>query len=75
MWGARGSFLPAAAMVVMVVLGSWLIGHLSLQYRNCFYFQRNQFDFQSKYLDWSKFYSSCPDRADKILAILYLDQI
>ncbi len=26
MWGARGLFLPAAAMVVMVVLGSWSLG-------------------------------------------------
>jgi hypothetical protein len=30
MWGARGPFLPAAAMVVMVVDGScWLLGRVS----------------------------------------------
>ena len=28
MWGARGSFLPAAAMVVMVAVGSWLLRHV-----------------------------------------------
>jgi hypothetical protein len=29
LWGARGPFLPAAAMVVMVVVGSWSLGHVS----------------------------------------------
>ena len=29
MWGARGSFLPAAAMVVMVAVGGWSLGHAS----------------------------------------------
>jgi hypothetical protein len=29
MWGARGSFPPAAAMVVMVAIGSWSLGHTS----------------------------------------------
>jgi hypothetical protein len=29
MWGARWSFLPAAAMVVMVAVDSWLLGHVS----------------------------------------------
>jgi hypothetical protein len=29
MWGARGSFPLAAAMVVMVAVGSWLLGHSS----------------------------------------------
>ncbi len=29
MWGARGPFLPAAAMVVMVVVGSWSLGRVS----------------------------------------------
>jgi len=29
MWGARGSFPPAAAMVVMVAVGSWSLGHIS----------------------------------------------
>jgi len=29
MWGARGSFLPAAAMIVMVAVGSWSLGHVS----------------------------------------------
>ena len=29
MWGTRGPFLPVAAMVVMVVVGSWLLGHVS----------------------------------------------
>jgi hypothetical protein len=29
MWGARGSFPPAAAMVAMVAVGSWLLGHVS----------------------------------------------
>ena len=30
MWGARGSFPPAAAMVVMVAVGSWSLGHVSI---------------------------------------------
>jgi hypothetical protein len=29
MWGARGSFPPAAAMVVMVAVGSWFQGLVS----------------------------------------------
>ncbi len=31
MWGASGPFLPAAAMVVvvMVVVGRWSLGHIS----------------------------------------------
>jgi hypothetical protein len=29
MWVARGSFPPAAAMVVMFAVGSWLLGHVS----------------------------------------------
>jgi len=29
MWGARGSFPLAAAMVVMVAVGSWSLGHSS----------------------------------------------
>jgi hypothetical protein len=29
MWGARGSFPLAAAMVVMVAVGSWSLGHVS----------------------------------------------
>jgi len=29
MWGARGSFPPAAAMFVMVAVGSWSLGHIS----------------------------------------------
>ncbi len=29
MWGARGSFPPAAAMVVMVAVGTWSLGHVS----------------------------------------------
>jgi len=29
MWGARGSFPTAAAMVVMVAVGSWSLGHVS----------------------------------------------
>ncbi len=29
MWGARGSFPPVAAMVVMVGVGSWLLGRVS----------------------------------------------
>jgi hypothetical protein len=29
MWGARGSFPPAAAMVMMVAVGSWSLGHVS----------------------------------------------
>jgi hypothetical protein len=29
MWDAKGPFLPAAAMVVIVVVGSWLLGHVS----------------------------------------------
>ena len=29
MWGARGPFSPAAAMVVMGVVGSWSLGHVS----------------------------------------------
>ena len=29
MWGARGSFLPSAAMVVMVAVGRWSLRHVS----------------------------------------------
>jgi len=29
MWGARGSFPPAVAMVVMIAVGSWSLGHIS----------------------------------------------
>jgi hypothetical protein len=29
MWDARGSFPPAATMVVMVVVDSWSLGHVS----------------------------------------------
>jgi hypothetical protein len=29
MWGARGPFLPAVAMVVMVVVGNSSLGHVS----------------------------------------------
>ncbi len=29
MWGARGPFRPAAAMFVMVVVGSWSLGRIS----------------------------------------------
>ena len=28
-WGAREPFLPTAAMVVMIVVDSWLLGHVS----------------------------------------------
>jgi hypothetical protein len=30
MWGARGSCPPAAAIVVMVAVGSWSLGHISI---------------------------------------------
>jgi len=30
MRGARGPYLPAAAMVVMVIVGSWLLGDVSI---------------------------------------------
>jgi hypothetical protein len=29
MWGARGSFPPSVAMVVMVAVGRWWLGHVS----------------------------------------------
>ena len=29
MWSARGPFPPAAAMVVMFVVGCWSLGHIS----------------------------------------------
>jgi hypothetical protein len=29
MWDARGSIPPAAAMIVMVAVGSWSLGHIS----------------------------------------------
>ena len=30
MWGARGPFLPEATMAMMVIIGSRLLGHVSL---------------------------------------------
>ena len=38
MWGARGSFPPVAAMVVMVVAGSWSLAGAHLYSRNFNFF-------------------------------------
>jgi hypothetical protein len=66
MWGARGSFPPAAAMVVMVAVGSWSLGHVSTVGIVCVFYGINLF-FGHKYLCQHKIYSPCPDRVDKFI--------
>jgi hypothetical protein len=67
MWGARGSFPPAAAMVVMIAVGSWSLGHSSTVGIVYVFYGINFF--WHKYLCRHKIYSPCPDRADKIYSI------
>jgi hypothetical protein len=71
---ARGPFLAAAAMVMEVVLGRWLLVAWCLHQdkphsRN----SRNlpsQDIFCLKYLGWSKFYLQCPVTLNRICSIL-----
>jgi len=68
MWGARGSFPPAAAMFVMVAVGSWLLGHVSTVGIVTVFYGINLF-LGHKYLCQHKIYSPCPDRADRFYSI------
>jgi hypothetical protein len=60
MWGARGQFPPAVAMVVMFVLGRWFTS-AHIYFWNSTYFLQNKNVLGLNYLDWSKIYSACPD--------------
>jgi len=68
MWGARGSFPPAAAMVVMVAVGSWSLGHVSTVGIVCVFYGINLF-VGHKFLRQHKIYSPCPDRVDRFYSI------
>jgi hypothetical protein len=68
MWGARGSFPPAAAMVVMVAVGSWSLGHSSTVGIVYVLYSINLFFGINIYAS-IKIYSPCPDRANKIYSI------
>jgi len=74
MWGARGSFLPAAAMVVMVAVGSWLLGYVSTVGIMSVFFSINLF-FGHKYLCQHKNYSPCPDRADRFILFVNIPRL
>jgi hypothetical protein len=69
MWGARWSFLPAAAMVVMVAVGSWLLGHVSTVEIVYVFYGNNLFFGIIKNIYQHKFHSPCLDRADLIYSI------
>jgi len=66
MWGARGSFPPAAAMVVMVAVSSWSLGHVSTVGIVTVFYGIILF-FGHKYLCQHKIYSPCPDRVDRFI--------
>jgi len=68
MWGTRGSFLPVAAMVVMVDVGSWSLGHVSTEGIVYVFYGINLF-FGHKYLCQHKIYSPCPDRVNRFYSI------
>jgi len=69
MWGARGSFPPAAAMVVMVAVGSWSLGHVSTEGIVYVFYGINLFVGPKYYLYQHKIYSPCPDRVDNSYSI------
>jgi hypothetical protein len=69
MWGARGSFPPAAAMVVMVAVGSWSLGHTSTERILCLL--RHQFIFWHYYYAGIKFIR--PVRTGPIKFILFVN--
>ncbi len=75
--GTRGPFLVAAAMVMWVLLaiGHWplavgclglLLARILHNSRNSIHVHTHVFFSGLKYLDWSKFYSGCPDTPNKI---------
>ena len=68
MWGTRVSFLPAAAMVVMVAVGCWSLGHVSTVGIVYVFYCINLF-FGCKYLCQHKIYSPCLDRVDRFYSI------
>jgi hypothetical protein len=68
MWGARGSFPPAAAMVVMVAVGSWLLGHVSTVGIVYVFYSINLFFGINIYAGIK---SICPVRTGPIKFILY----
>ncbi len=59
MWGARGQFPPAAAMVVMSVLGRWFMS-AHVYFWNCTYFLQNKNGLGLNYLDSLKFRHHVP---------------
>ena len=59
MWGARGQFLPAAAMVVMFVLGRWFTS-AHIYFRNSTYFLQNKTVLGLNFLDRLKFRNHVP---------------
>jgi hypothetical protein len=67
MWGARGSFPPAADMVVMVAFGSWSLGHSSTVGIVYVFYGINLFFGINIYAGIN--HSPCLDRADKIYSI------
>jgi hypothetical protein len=68
MWGARGSFPSAAAMVVMVAVGSWSLEHVSTV-GIVYVFYGINLIFEHKYLCQHKIYSPCPVRVDRFYSI------
>ena len=54
MWGARGQFLPAAAMVVMLILGCWFTS-AHIYFWNSTYFLQNTNVLGLNYFDSLKF--------------------
>jgi len=59
MWSARGQFLPAAAMVVMFVLGHWFMS-AHIYFRTSAYFLQNKTVLCLNYLDHLKFRNHVP---------------
>jgi hypothetical protein len=71
MWGARGSFPPTAAMVVMVAVGSWSLEHASTVGIVYVFYDINLFFGINIYAGIKSIYSPCPDRADKMYLCVY----
>jgi hypothetical protein len=70
MWGARGSFAPAAAMVVMVLaVGSWLLGHVSTVGIVFVFYDINLFFRINIYASIKSRVFACPARAEFFYSI------
>jgi len=70
MWGARGSFPPAVAMVVMVAVGSWLLGHVSTVGIVFVFYGINLFFGKTNHASVK---SICPVRPGRIKFILFVN--